>query len=219
MLILGALTSFFLFVLIENSVERVARLRFEREAQAASSVIEHRLRSYTHVLYALRALFASEEPVDRLRFHRFVESLDMKRRYPGFLSLNYAAHVPAREKKRFEQSVRSDDSLNVKGYPEFMIRPPGDRAEYYAIVYLEPMAGYEFALGLDLGANPMAADPEKVAEAVRLHRDSGNLSASAQPLKIKRAKDSIRKGCQSKLSNSVGRRIWALSVPASRLRV
>jgi signal transduction histidine kinase len=191
MLILGALTSFFLFVLIENSVERVARLRFEREAQAASSVIEHRLRSYTHVLYALRALFASEEPVDRLRFHRFVESLDMKRRYPGFLSLNYAAHVPAREKKRFEQSVRSDDSLNVKGYPEFMIRPPGDRAEYYAIVYLEPMAGYEFALGLDLGANPMAADPEKVAEAVRLHRDSGNLSASAQPLKIKRAKDSI----------------------------
>jgi signal transduction histidine kinase len=187
----GILVSFLLFTLIKDSVEDVARLRFEREANSANAIIEGRLRSYSDVLYALRALFATEERVDRLRFHRFVESLDLKLRYPGFISLNYAAYVLARDKKRFEEAVRRDTSMDPRGYPRFAIKPPGERAEYFVVAYLEPMSGYEFAFGLDLGANPMAADPEKVAAAVHEHRDSGNLSASAQPLRVKRSREAI----------------------------
>ena len=190
-LAIGIPASFFLFTLFQDSVERVGRLRFEHEANNANAVIQRRLRSYIDVLYALRALFASEDPVDRLRFHLFVESLDLKHRYPGFISMNYAAYVPAWNKEYFEKAVRRDTSLETGGYPGFAIKPPGERSEYFALVYLEPMAGYEFALGLDLGANPMAADPEKVAEAVRQHRDSGQLAASAQPLRVKRAKEAI----------------------------
>ncbi len=187
----GITASFFLFALIRDSVENVARLRFEREAKDANSIIEGRLRAYGDVLYALRALFASEDPVDRLRFHRFIESLDVKHRYPGFISLNYAAYVPARDKKRFEEAVRRDISLDSQGYPKFAIKPPGERPEYYAIMYLEPMAGYEFAFGLDLGATTLTTNPEKVAAAIRLQRDSGKLIASAQPLRVKRATEAI----------------------------
>ncbi len=190
-LLLGFPASWFLFVFVEDSVERVARLGFEREANAANGIIEDRLQSYTHVLYALRALFASEESVGRLRFHRFVETLDIKHRYPGFISLNYAAYVPAHDRKRFEESVRTDTSLVRNGYPNFAIKPPGERSEYFVIAYLEPMAGYEFAFGLDLGANPMAANPGKVAATVREQRDTGNLISSAQPLRVKREKDAI----------------------------
>src|SRR5437867_946981 len=190
-LAVGITASFFLFALVRDSVENVARLRFEREANTANSVVEDRLRSYSDVLYALRALFASETPVDRLRFHRFIESLDLKLRYPGFISLNYAAYVPARERKRFEETVRRDTSLSPRGYPGFAIKPPGDRPEYYAIVYLEPMADYEFAFGLDLGVNPAAANPEKIAAAMRSGRDSGKLISSAQPLRVKRPREAI----------------------------
>jgi signal transduction histidine kinase len=35
-------------------------------------------------LYALRALFATEDRVERLQFRRFIESLDLKQQYPGF---------------------------------------------------------------------------------------------------------------------------------------
>src|SRR5258708_5530281 len=190
-LALGITASCFLFVLIRDSVENVARLRFEREANTANSVVEDRLRSYSDVLYALRALFASETPVDRLRFGRFIESLDLKHRYPGFDSLNYAAHVRARNKKRFEEAVRRDTSLDPRGYPEFAIKPPGERPEYYVVVYLEPMPGYEFAFGLDIAANPMAANPERLVTALRGARDNGKLTASGQPLRIKQAKESI----------------------------
>ncbi len=190
-LALGIPASFFLFKFLQDSVENVARLRFEREAKDANSIIEGRLRAYGDVLYALRAVFASEDPVDRLRFHRFIESLDVKHRYPGFISLNYAAYFPARDKKRFEEAVRRDTSLDPQGYPKFAIKPPGERPEYYAIVYLEPMAGYEFAFGLDLGATTLTTNPEKVAAAIRLQRDSGKLITSAQPLRVKRATEAI----------------------------
>ena len=190
-LALGIPASFFLFKFLQDSVENVARLRFEREAKDANSIIEGRLRAYGDVLYALRAVFASEDPVDRLRFHRFIESLDVKHRYPGFISLNYAAYFPARDKKRLEEAVRRDTSLDPQGYPKFAIKPPGERPEYYAIVYLEPMAGYEFAFGLDLGATTLTTNPEKVAAAIRLQRDSGKLITSAQPLRVKRATEAI----------------------------
>src|SRR5882672_6999515 len=166
-LAIGISASFFLFTLIQDSVENVARLRFERGAKDANSLIEGRLRSYGDVLYALRALFAGEDEVDRLRFHRFVESLDLEHRYPGFISLNYAAYVSAENKKRFEETVRRDVRLDARGYPRFAIKPPGERPEYYVIVYLEPMVRYEFAFGLDLGVNPAAANPEKIAAAMR----------------------------------------------------
>src|SRR5439155_8733285 len=73
-LLVGIPTAIFLFMLMQSSVENLARLRFEREANDANGIIEGRLRSYADVLYAMRALFATEESLSRLRFQRFVES-------------------------------------------------------------------------------------------------------------------------------------------------
>ena len=190
-LAIGIPVSIFVFTLLQNSVENVARLRFEREANDANGIIADRLRSYSDVLYALRALFASDDPVNRLRFHNFVGSLDLEHRYPGFDSLNYAAYVPGRDKRAFEASVRRDASLSRGGYPAFEIKPAGDRPEYFVVVYLEPMAGYEFAFGLDIAANPAAKNPQRLAAALHEARDSGKLTASGQPLRIKQAKESI----------------------------
>jgi PAS domain S-box-containing protein len=190
-LAIGASASIFVFTLLQSSIEDVARLRFEREANDANGIISDRLRSYSDVLYALRALFASEDPVGRLRFHNFVRSLDLEHRYPGFDSLNYAAYVSSRNKRRFEEEVRHDSTLVRGGYPTFSIKPPGDRPEYFVAVYLEPMAGYEFAFGLDIATNPAAKDPQRIAAALRAARDSGKLTASGQPLRIKQTKESV----------------------------
>src|SRR3954469_24013595 len=86
-LAIGIPASFFLQTYVQRSIENVARLRFEREANDAKGIIEGRLRSYGDVLYALRALFATDDDIDRLQFNRFVQSLDLKQRYRGFMSL------------------------------------------------------------------------------------------------------------------------------------
>src|SRR5712691_2314261 len=185
-LAIGILASLLLFSFIQDATENVARLRFERQARDAHAVIEDRLHFYVDVLYALRALFASEDKITRLRFHRFSKSLDLKHRYPGFDAVNFAAYVPAKDKKRFENEVRLDTSLDPRGYPQFVIKPLGNRAEYHVLVYLEPMVGYEFAFGLDLSANPaLAADPQALLAIQHYARDSGNLTASGLPIRVK----------------------------------
>ena len=190
-LVLGIVVSLGLFVVIQDNVEGAAEERFDHQTTEAKRVIEARIQSYIDVLYSVRALFATDHPVDRIRFHRFVESLDLKSRYPGFEVVNYAAYVRAKDKKRFEDAVRRDTSLEQEGYPAFAIKPSGDRSEYHVLVYLEPMAKNEFAFGLDIASNPAVSNPDAVATAQRLVRDSGLLTASGRLIRVMRAKEFV----------------------------
>jgi PAS domain S-box-containing protein len=107
--------------------------------------------------------------------------------------MNFAAYVRHEDRQRFITGVRSDTSIDPLGYPKFSIRPPGEREEYFVIVYVEPMAGFEFAFGLDIGANPAVAAPDRKAVANLQHvaRDSGILTASGVPIRIKGATDYV----------------------------
>lgn len=135
---------------VRNNIQRDAKLRFERQAADAKHVIERRLHSYVGVTYGLKALLEARESISRAAFNRYVNSLDLKRNYPGFEVLNYARHIRAGERYDLEQAVRRDTSLDPRGYPSFAIKPPGDRPEYHVLVYLEPMEGNAFAFGLDI---------------------------------------------------------------------
>jgi signal transduction histidine kinase len=190
-LAIGIPVSVLLFGHLQDAVEDLARLRFERNASDVKHVIEARVRSYSDVLYGLQALFATQESISRAQFRQFVDSLDLKQRYPGFDVVNYAAHVSENDRKRFEEKVRSDTSTDPRGYPNFSIRPPGTRPEYFVMVYVEPMAGFEYAFGLDLGANPGIADPEALAATMRAARDSGKLTASGLPIRVKGATEYV----------------------------
>lgn len=187
----GIPASLVVFDALRLAVEDVARLRFERQASDAKAVVEGRIRSYANVLYGLKALFATHDRVSRVQFNRFVTALDLKNRYPGFDVVNFAAHVLGHDAERFVESVRHDTSLVPGGYPEFTIRPPGQRPEYFVLAYLEPLEGYEFAFGRDLGANPQVPDPAALAAVMRMSRDTGKLTASGLPIKIRTGKEYV----------------------------
>jgi PAS domain S-box-containing protein len=190
-LLAGVLASVFLFSALRAAVEDVARLRFERQAGDAKGVIEGRIHSYSDVLYGLKALFAMHGLVSRAQFHRFVQALDLKSRYPGFDVVNFAPYVTAREVERFVESVRRDTSLDPAGYPHFAINPAGARPEYFVVAYLEPMAGYETVFGRDLSAIPQVADPGAFGTALRSARDTGKLTASSVPIRITSANEYV----------------------------
>ncbi|HUP94059.1 MAG TPA: CHASE domain-containing protein [Burkholderiales bacterium] len=191
--LIGVAASAFLFTALRHAVEDIARLRFERQASDARAVIEGRIDSYTNVLFSLRALFATHSSVSRLQFQRFVQSLDLTARYPGFEVVNFAAYIPGDQVDAFIDSVRRDTSFVSEGYPRFSIRPPGQRSEYFVLVYLEPMAGNAFAFGLDLGANPAVrgTDPRSLAALQHDARDTGELVASGRPIRIKAEKEYV----------------------------
>ena len=186
-LVCGGIISIFLFLVFSHAVEDRARLRFERETSEAKGLIDLRIQFHMSVLYGLRALFGTHEHVSRLDFHRYVESLKLPERYVGFDVVNFAARVSGSERSRFEQAVRADTTLDPQGYPEFAIKPPGERAEYHVMVYLEPMAPFRFAFGLDIAASPLLdADHRELLALQHETRDTGNLIASGRPIRVKR---------------------------------
>jgi signal transduction histidine kinase len=184
-LIAGIGISIASFAYVRTMIEDVASLRFDRQARDAAGVIEDRILFYADILYALRALFASQGVVTRSQFQRFVHALKLKDRFPGFDVVNYAVHVRREDRARFVESVRRDTSLTPEGYPRFDIKPPGERDEYFVLAYVEPMQGFEFAFGRDLGANVDSASPQQIAAAQRQARDTGTLTASGVPISIR----------------------------------
>jgi len=94
----GMLASYLLFSTIRDNVESSASERFDHQTIEAKRVIETHIQSYADVLYSVRALFDTHAPVSRAQFHGFVESLNLKNRFPGIEVVNYAIHVRPQDK-------------------------------------------------------------------------------------------------------------------------
>ena len=159
---------------IARQVEEEARVKFENDVDDVKVSIERRLQAYADVLHGARGLFSASESVSRDAFRRYVLRLDLDRRYPGIQVVTFNRRVPADQKRAYETAVRGDTSVHPNGYPNFAIKPPGNRPEYFPVEYFEPMTGNEEALGLDAGG-----DAVRYASVERA-RDSGQLAASGR---------------------------------------
>ena len=155
-LAIGIAVSIMLAYWTEHLVEREARQKFENAAVDARAAIESRINAYSNILLGVRGLFGTTHPITRDDFRRYIQSFDLQRRYPGAQVIHYSRRIGAAEKDAFEESVRRDTSVDAAGYPNFRIRPPGDRPEYVVAQYVEPMAGNERAMGIDFGGDPSA---------------------------------------------------------------
>jgi len=161
-----------------RTVDDEARRRFDSIAQGARQRLDGAVQSYAQVVRNLAGLFnANGGEVSRLQFHRYVASLDVPTHFPAIGSLNYGAWVPDAGRDAFVAAVRSDRSLDPRGYPGFDIQPPGRRPSYLVLTYLEPMTAPR--LGIDMMANGPS-----VARALEEARDRAALLASARPMKL-----------------------------------
>jgi diguanylate cyclase (GGDEF)-like protein/PAS domain S-box-containing protein len=168
----GILLSLSAAFLALKHVDNAARLKFDGTVSDWPDAIEARIRAYADILLGIRGMYMAADSVSRAEFHHYVKSLDLNRRYPGVQVIHYGERITAAQRAAFEQQVRRDTSIDRRGYRDFAIKPPGERAEYVVVRYVEPMAGNEAALGLDL-----SGDPVRLA-ALERTRDSGQLTAS-----------------------------------------
>ena len=168
----GILFSIGAAYLAEKQVRHEARIKFEGTVSDWPEVIEARIRAYADILLGIRGMYVAAGSVSRIQFRDYIESLALDRRYPGVQVLHYGQRISAAERAAFENAVRHDRSLQPDGYPDFAIKPPGERPEYVVVQYVEPMTGNEAALGLDLSGDPIRQ------AALERTRDSGALTAS-----------------------------------------
>jgi signal transduction histidine kinase len=128
--------------------------RFENAVQSAHDRVQNRLHEYTSLLYGTRGLFAGSRDVSAEDFRRYVDRLELARQYPGVLGVGFSRFLNP-------PGIRSDSAslqaaLRVGEPFVDSIWPRGRRAEYHAIVYLEPdTPRNRAALGYDMHTEPV----------------------------------------------------------------
>ncbi|NRR32021.1 CHASE domain-containing protein [Oxalobacteraceae bacterium] len=168
-----------LYAAAYKTVEDDAEQRFENLSRSTQYSISARVKSYSDLVRGLVALFQTADNLTRLQFHQYVASLDLSQHFPAIEALNYAPVISDAQRDAFVAAVRADRSVSPNGYPKFDIRPPGRRPQYAVLTYMEPDALMHEKMGVDIGANPA------IWRAIQLSRDSGQVSASGQPVIVK----------------------------------
>ena len=175
---IGVAGSLVLCLLVEQMITKRSAAEFEYHVDNAQLAIQNRVRSYVDVLRGAAALFYTADDITREQFHAYVKELNLQQSFPGITNLNVGRRVTRDEKAAFETAVRRDTSVDKRGYPDFAVKPAGDRPEYHVLTYIEPLETNLVSFGIDIASNPV------VANSLAASRDSGRLSSSGRLIHI-----------------------------------
>ncbi len=160
-----------------RAADNDASLNNEASLEALSHDIETRISLYSEALVGMKGIFEATGGITRGEFSEYIDATDIVGRLPGVQALEWAPLVQSDELGAFEQSVRSDQTLDPDGYPDFMVFPESTNDDMFVVDYVVPMAGNEAAFGFDLGSNPARR------QAIEQARDTG-LPVATEPIML-----------------------------------
>ena len=177
-LLLVALTGVTVSVLagarIRAGEEQRLRRNVEQRAHDLQVMLAGRVREYNLAAWYLRKLLLWIGPDDGPRFAGTARGL--LARFPELQAVEWTPRIKGVQRVAFEAAMRTN------GFADFRITEPGgtravgEREDYCTIGFIEPLAGNERALGLDVFA-AISGDT------VRAARDEGQMKLSA-PIRL-----------------------------------
>ncbi len=153
-----------------NTAQEKGAEQFEFLAETIRARIADRMLDYEQVLRGGIGLFKASEQVSRDEWRRFVKALALSDNYPGIQGVGFARYLS-------DESAKADfeDAIRQEGFPEFAVKPSGQRDAYVAIAYLEPFDWRnQRAHGYDMFSEALRR------EALAQARDSGRTSVSGK---------------------------------------
>jgi PAS domain S-box-containing protein len=153
--VLGAVLSLGAFQLVRQWDEERAELHLSLQAQAAASAVGATAERCDEVLHNLAELLGRRGDLSRGEFAEVTQPL--LRRHPSLRALEWVPGVPQAERARVEAQARNElgrpfefTQTNAAGV---LVRAT-ERPLHNPILYVEPLAGNEAALGYDLAVGP-----------------------------------------------------------------
>jgi len=151
-----------------QTVQAKDQERFERKVATAQNSLADNISACITLLRGAAGLFAGSDAVRRDELRAYVERLDLTRS-PGVLGIGWSLRVPASAKNDVITATRNQWSAS------FDIWPNGERPEYHAILYLEPLSQLnQAAIGYDMFTQ------QTRRTAMERARDGGSAAASAK---------------------------------------
>ncbi|MCX5815968.1 MAG: CHASE domain-containing protein [Proteobacteria bacterium] len=135
---------------MKSSVERIAERDFTFQCNEIQNKITERLDDHARILQSGAALFKVSEMVTREKWHIFTQHQKFEKQLPGIQGIGFSLLVPREDLTRHVQEIRRE------GFPEYKLKPDGNREVYSSIIYLEPFSGRNLrAFGYDMFSEPV----------------------------------------------------------------
>jgi CHASE1-domain containing sensor protein len=104
-------------------------------------------------------------------------------RFPGIQGVGYFQRIAPDQLQAHIAQVRSD------GFHDYTVRPAGDRAEYYPIVFIEPLdVRNQRAFGFDVYSEPVRRAAMEEA------RDTGTTSVTGKIILVQETGEDVQAG-------------------------
>ncbi len=153
-LILGALASSGLAWLDWSWESRQRATELRQWVEVSAEALDQRLQHLVNDVQVLAQFYGASNRVDGDEFARFTRPF--LQRHPMLHALEWAPRVDARERDAFEADARAQglEDFSIRELAEGRLRRAGARPSYFPVLRIEPLAGNEPAVGLDLGSEP-----------------------------------------------------------------
>ncbi len=175
--LLSAAVGLLFYLATSRSIESDSNQRFKHLAHTAQHSITAHIKSYADLLRGAASLFQVSEAITRAQFRHYVAGLSLQEHFPAIETINFAKFITDGERAAFEAKVRREET-GADGYPPFAIKPPGPRASYAVLTYMEPIRNTPGMFGVDISFTPARA------KALEMSRDDGKVSNSGLPIAL-----------------------------------
>lgn len=129
----------------QNSLNNLEHQIFLDDADLLTLTIKDELQQYEQVLIGAQGLFAASKEVELTEWDSFTNIQNIETRFPGLQGIAYVQHVLHEDRQKLISKMTSYGSDN------FIIKPAGDRDEYYPVLFLSPLdERNQHAIGYDI---------------------------------------------------------------------
>lgn len=149
-LLLGLIGTSYTVYVARSDIQRAAYEHFAANSEEIKLKVEARLQSHKQVLLGGAAMFDASDFMSRDEWRTYAKRVQIDEHFNGIQGFGFAQLIPPDQLRRHITAVRQ------QGFPQYNVKPSGERDVYTAIIYLEPFNTLnQRAFGYDMYSEPL----------------------------------------------------------------
>ncbi len=182
-LLLGLATTGAASYWVESNTKRYEYLKFIQESKEIEQKIKARLDAHEQTLLSGSAFFESSTEVTRDDFKIYATWLLKNEHFNGIQALGFAKWIKPEQLDAHKKAIRKT------GFPNYEIKPHGQRDAYTSIIYIEPFEGRNLrAFGYDMYSEPVRHT------AMAMARDENQVTLSGKVILVQETDQDVQAG-------------------------
>jgi len=149
-LIIGIVLTIAAAFYTKKDLETQLKHEFALVCNEIKTKISTRLYSHAQLLRSGSSFFAASDTISRNDWKIFNDHSKLNKNLPGIQGFGFSYII---KKEQLQQHIQK---IKKEGFPEYTVRPAGDREIYTSIIYLEPFTDRNLrAFGFDMYSEPI----------------------------------------------------------------